>query len=201
MAFSELKVPQVSQVCALSSSLPCTLANSAQAELTAFHDAHFGAASLNTFDSDFLQPEPSHEDGTYYEAEEEDDLGYYPDGVKRTLTDEQIAIFRHSEEQALLREQEKQSARETPIVEAPAGLPKPELADEGEIEEGMIVEAQPPKKKKKRKNKSREPKPDLRKRTWDMVDTGLGSLDYDDMEGSQSPAPQQAQRRRISYDD
>ena len=35
----------------------------------------------------------------------EDDLGYYTDGVKRTLTDDQIAIFRHSEVQSLLREQ------------------------------------------------------------------------------------------------
>ncbi|KAJ5424735.1 hypothetical protein N7445_010708 [Penicillium cf. griseofulvum] len=35
-----------------------------------------------------------------------DDLGYYPDGVKRTLTDEQIRIFRHSEIHALLRERE-----------------------------------------------------------------------------------------------
>lgn len=38
----------------------------------------------------------------------EDDLGYYPDGVKRTLTDEQIAIFRHSEVQTLLRERRHQ---------------------------------------------------------------------------------------------
>ena len=37
-----------------------------------------------------------------YGEEEEDDLGYYPDGVKRTLTDEQIAIFRHSETYTLL---------------------------------------------------------------------------------------------------
>jgi len=28
---------------------------------------------------------------------DEDDLGYYPDGVKRTLTDAQIAIFRHTD--------------------------------------------------------------------------------------------------------
>ncbi|KAH9840515.1 Protein of unknown function (DUF3807) [Teratosphaeria destructans] len=36
--------------------------------------------------------------------EQGDGLGYYPDGVKRTLTDEQIAMFRHSEIQDLLRE-------------------------------------------------------------------------------------------------
>jgi len=38
------------------------------------------------------------------EAEEEDDdLGYYPDGYKRTLTDDQIAMFRHSEIYAIIR--------------------------------------------------------------------------------------------------
>ncbi|KAL4802966.1 hypothetical protein BDV18DRAFT_145956 [Aspergillus unguis] len=41
-----------------------------------------------------------------YSYEDEDDLGYYPDGVKRTLTDEQIRIFRHSEIHALLRERQ-----------------------------------------------------------------------------------------------
>jgi hypothetical protein len=40
------------------------------------------------------------EDG--YEYEEDDDLGYYEDGVKRTLTDTQISIFRHSEIQRIL---------------------------------------------------------------------------------------------------
>ncbi|PGH03368.1 hypothetical protein GX51_04099 [Blastomyces parvus] len=34
----------------------------------------------------------------------DDDLGYYPDGTKRTLTDQQIEIFRHSEIQKLQRE-------------------------------------------------------------------------------------------------
>ena len=35
-----------------------------------------------------------------------DELGYYPDGVKRTLTDEQIAMFRHSEIYSILRERQ-----------------------------------------------------------------------------------------------
>ncbi|PGH12752.1 hypothetical protein AJ79_04113 [Helicocarpus griseus UAMH5409] len=34
----------------------------------------------------------------------DDELGYYPGGAKRTLTDEQIEIFRHSEIQKLQRE-------------------------------------------------------------------------------------------------
>lgn len=40
--------------------------------------------------------------------EEQDDLGYYPDGTKRTLTDEQIAMFRHSEIRAILRKRRLQ---------------------------------------------------------------------------------------------
>lgn len=38
--------------------------------------------------------------------EDGDDLGWYPDGNKRTLTDDQIAMFRHSEVYSLLREQQ-----------------------------------------------------------------------------------------------
>ena len=33
-------------------------------------------------------------------------MGYYPDGNKRTLTDEQIAMFRHSEIYSILRERQ-----------------------------------------------------------------------------------------------
>ena len=51
------------------------------------------------------------EDGTY--LDEDDGLGYYPDGVKRTLTDEQLAMFRHSEIYSLFRKQQLQEeARE-----------------------------------------------------------------------------------------
>jgi len=39
--------------------------------------------------------------------ENDDGLGYYADGVKRTLTDEQVAMFRHSEIQAILRKRRR----------------------------------------------------------------------------------------------
>jgi hypothetical protein len=46
------------------------------------------------------------------ERANDDGLGYYPDGVKRTLTDQQIEIFRHSEIQRLLRRRKlKREAR------------------------------------------------------------------------------------------
>ncbi|KAH7408275.1 hypothetical protein DE146DRAFT_629205 [Phaeosphaeria sp. MPI-PUGE-AT-0046c] len=50
----------------------------------------------------FLHGSSQEAAGDFYE-EEDDGLGYYSDGTKRTLTDEQIAMFRHSEIQAILR--------------------------------------------------------------------------------------------------
>ena len=188
-------------------------------------------------------------DGEEYAEEVEDDgLGYYEDGVKRTLTDEQIAIFRHSEIQALLRERRhaqeaKEAEDESPIIvdlkpviddtlgdnnkEPVIGPMQPaaeEELEDGELDDdSTILSATTPQstqsksnKKNKRKNKSarkgqRPPqpkgffkqnvKPDLRKRTWDVVDAGLGNLDYDEDTGASSATAHAAQRRRISYDD
>lgn len=47
-----------------------------------------------------------------------DRIGYYEDGVKRTLSDEQVAIFRHTEIQELLRERR---GRVEPLAESAAG--------------------------------------------------------------------------------
>lgn len=55
-------------------------------------------------------------------------------------------------------------------------------------------------KRAKSKNKNGVEQVDLRKRTWDVVDKGLATLDYGDEEN----APVEAsaiQRRRITYDD
>ncbi|EFW99209.1 hypothetical protein CMQ_5630 [Grosmannia clavigera kw1407] len=62
------------------------------------------------------------------------------------------------------------------------------------------------KKRRRRKNNSNntkryQEKPDLRKRTWDVVDSGLGSLDYDDMEQRQASCLVPPQRRQVTYDD
>jgi len=146
--------------------------------------------------------------------EEEDALGYYPDGVKRTLTDEQIAIFRHSEIETLLRERRY------------ADEAKEEDHTNYNVEDGEIDDTEAPivndvllepawtqenqdsavAKKGRRKNKKggykQTVKPDLRKRTWDVVEHGLSSLDYG--EETRNAATRQEstpQRRRISYDD
>ncbi|KAJ5538991.1 hypothetical protein N7513_007323 [Penicillium frequentans] len=63
-------------------------------DLQAFQVQHFPGHEIVSAPAD----EPEYED-----VGDDEDLGYYPDGVKRTLTDEQIRIFRHSEIHSLLR--------------------------------------------------------------------------------------------------
>lgn len=86
---------------------------STQEDLQAFQAKHFPSQSQHT---------PTFQD-TYYEPdfaeEEEDDLGCYPDGVKRTLTDEQVRIFRHSEIHSLLRERDLKAENEA-LSDSPA---------------------------------------------------------------------------------
>ncbi|KAJ5728170.1 hypothetical protein N7493_004500 [Penicillium malachiteum] len=81
-------------------------------DLQAFHAKHFPANPPHAVTS---QP-------TEYEKTGEDDLGYYPDGVKRTLTDEQIEIFRHSEIHALIRARELE--RDNAEYEARRDIPE-----------------------------------------------------------------------------
>lgn len=66
-----------------------------QEDLQAFQVQHF--PGHQTLDAPADEPEYDGDVG------DDEDLGYYPDGVKRTLTDEQIQIFRHSEIHSLLR--------------------------------------------------------------------------------------------------
>ncbi|KUJ24326.1 uncharacterized protein LY89DRAFT_663076 [Mollisia scopiformis] len=208
-------------------------------ELASFHATHFSSSAADYFAQHFLGPV---DDEHYVEnGEEEDDgIGYYEDGVKRTLTDQQIAIFRHSEIQALLRERRHAAEAKDDEIHIEAAAPmigpvqpeksnsdlavKPILGDremeDGEVGDNTTSDAPTPTSQSS--NKNRRPfskskakkadrgkqrgyykevvKPDLRKRTWDVVEQGLGSLDYD--EGSSNMAPSHpAQRRRITYED
>ena len=86
-------------------SSPLTIPTVTSHDLLAFH--------LQTFGQPFQAPsavepndEPYNNESYNNDDEEDDDLGYYPDGTKRTLTDQEIEIFRHSEIHALLRAKE-----------------------------------------------------------------------------------------------
>ncbi|KAH8679843.1 hypothetical protein BGZ60DRAFT_428137 [Tricladium varicosporioides] len=200
-------------------------------ELSSFHAAHFSTISAGHFAHHFLGPvKEEYAEEEYYEEEyeEDDGLGWYEDGVKRTLTDEQIQIFRHSEIEALLRE--RRHIAENGRKETPTPTVQPTVdptVDDGEFEDGELEESsintpsshvntnnEAKKKKKKNKKKKNQNnggqksfykqsvKPDLRKRTWDVVETGLGNLDYDEVESvGASGSSRPAQRRKISYDD
>ncbi|KAL6701949.1 hypothetical protein J3F84DRAFT_343451 [Trichoderma pleuroticola] len=161
--------------------LPLRIPQITSDELLEFQQRHFSNEATADFGQNFtnLPPQESSEAQLYeeWEEEEEDDgLGYYEDGVKRTLTDEQIAIFRHSELRELRKQQGKQS-------QSKSELPRDASANETDVASPHGTGAPTVSRNKKKKNKSKagkqEPKPDLRKRTWDVVEAGLDSLDYD----------------------
>lgn len=190
---------------------------SIQDDISSFFESHFSSDAVKAFQLQFFTPSqealqqvPSdgYDRGWGEEWEEtgydeDDGLGYYPDGVKRTLTDEQIKIFRHSELHALERQKEKKEDNRKFAAEqalsagvdpdnregSATGAAAPDEAEDGEVQGEEQVQVQVStanKKKRKRKGKNgsgngqpKEPKPDLRKRTWDVVEMGLDSLDYD----------------------
>ncbi|RMZ66606.1 hypothetical protein GMOD_00001957 [Pyrenophora seminiperda CCB06] len=93
-------------------------------DLRAFHAKHFPHAP--TPEHVLYGVEPTVQATEEYYDEADDGLGHYPDGTKRTLTNEQIAMFRHSEIQAILRKRrlrkengEHSDADTTPVVLAP----------------------------------------------------------------------------------
>lgn len=200
-----------------------------QTELESFHAAHFSNTSSNHFAQHFLGPI----DGDHFD-ETDDGLGYYDDGVKRTLTDAQIAIFRHSEIQAILRDRRYAEEAKSNNDDISGSKVEECEFEPGELEDDSLpnhyasytpagseetytppsTSDRPSKaslkngKKAKKAEKARQKgwfkqnvKPDLRKRTWDKVDTGVGNLDYDEDIGRSQAQNPPSQRRRICYDD
>lgn len=177
---------------------------------------HFATPQIETFTREFLGPvkdteEVSKEWYDVYE-DEDDGLGYYPDGVKRTLTDDQIAMFRHSEIQTLLRKQQRAAEDKEYVFEGSSNIGAIDQdANSGDLAQDDTVSmagrsTQGIRKKRKARNKKQSfkqnVKPDLRKRTWDKVDEGMDGLDYGEEESSTMAIPTPApSRRRISYDD
>lgn len=207
-----LTVPNVSKVCNAFHIIRALITQLTlrKAELASFHEAHFSAVTVADFEAVFLPvsatadqcklEEQDADCGDDYEDEHEDEdeddgLGYYEDGVKRTLTDEQIAMFRHSELETLRRELEQGQSRAVDTV-SNTGQSATDLEDGEDSDSAGVAVPDPDvssstkrkqpelnrKKKRRRKGRNKEPEEriDLRKRTWDMVDKGLESLDYGD---------------------
>lgn len=74
------------------------------AKLNHFHKAHFPKQEPPTLR---IAHDTSLAVQSQQEEKNEDSLGYYEDGVKRTLTDDQIAMFRNSEIQRLIGERRR----------------------------------------------------------------------------------------------
>ncbi len=122
--------------------------------------------------------------------------------MKRTLTDEQIAMFRHSEIEALLREKRYAEERRgfNPATSASTPGSNNAYIEDGEVEVGAYE--RPTHKKRKKRKPKKEVKPDLRKRTWDVVDQGVTSLSYEDADsGATTGRSKGPQRKRVSYED
>ncbi|RLM00732.1 hypothetical protein CFD26_108287 [Aspergillus turcosus] len=143
------------------------------------------------------------------EFDDDDGLGYYPDGVKRTLTDEQIRIFRHSEIHSLLRAKQ---LREEELAEEAR-----ELTPVGRVAEGVTEgqERTPSGVPDGQQEKIPEAKEDTGLEPNEAQDSSImeqsnetgsrGRLDYDDDATVQWEAHSRgsnfAGRRIISYDD
>lgn len=125
---------------------------------------------------------------------DDDGLGYYVDGVKRTLTDEQIDMFRHSEIQSLIREQLRRAEEaEEDTGEDGTPITKQNTAECSEAQVSPVtmteVHAMKPEmqhhKKKKKKNKKPQHGSDQRTyrrvaREQDDVKDMDVALDYGD---------------------
>ncbi|KAI9850250.1 MAG: hypothetical protein M1838_005976 [Thelocarpon superellum] len=110
------------------SAIPLNLPTVTEQDLFAFYNTHLAGDATSRFGAAFLPAQPvTPHDGTgadtswkakvrngwaEIDGEDDDGLGYYADGVKRTLTDEQVAMFRHSEIHALLRQRQLRRERE-----------------------------------------------------------------------------------------
>jgi hypothetical protein len=86
--------------------------------LRQFHATHFPGQPVPNVDCSPRQSAEEAPPAKVNDLDNDDGLGYYGDGVKRTLTAEQVEMFRHSEIQRLLNErratrekEEKQAGR------------------------------------------------------------------------------------------
>jgi hypothetical protein len=75
--------------------------NHGKDDLLSFQFTHFGDNTKP--DTFFVDPEEALNYRPEFADFDDDGLGWYEDGVKRTLTDEQIEMFRHTEIEQLMR--------------------------------------------------------------------------------------------------
>lgn len=82
-------------------------------QLREFHASHFPNQETPDVHSGAAARQEAHDT----EPEQHEELGYYEDGVRRTLTEEQVRMFRHSEIQRLLLVRRQQREKEQQAIE------------------------------------------------------------------------------------
>lgn len=148
-------------------------------DLLSFQISHFGDdIKPDTF---FVDPEKALNYQPDLDNVDDDDLGYYQDGVKRTLTDEQIEMFRHTELQQLLRKQQLEAEEraldededddfyEPTLPGGPAPVRGSPLSDASSLEAELRPQSTTTKPKRSKKSKRRSQKNgsrSARARSW-----------------------------------
>ncbi|PIG89131.1 hypothetical protein AARAC_011157 [Aspergillus arachidicola] len=176
-------------------------------DLQAFQARHF-PGSAQSLVSEYTY----NENVTDELADDDDGLGYYPDGVKRTLTDEQIEIFRHSEIHSLIRERQLREEEEEYQKAAEINEIKDNQADDKDTSakrSGVVVgetDQSTGEDQQARTLQSDTRQSVARNRT--VGNSSDPTLDYDEdaSEDTRKPAPSgynshMAGRRIISYED
>jgi hypothetical protein len=196
---ADIRVPQISRVC---QTTLCVLSfilltSSLQEELFAFHESHFSQVSIADFGANFTSlPEPANE--------EQQDEGAETQGAEIQVGAEVVDGNDYDPEASF----DLHLAQPGYAINFEDG----EIPDDEEGPENEKEQDKPRKKRRRKKNNTgnsnarrqngAEPKkPDLRKRTWDVVDSGLGSLDYDGAERGGDSMQSAPQRRRVQYGD
>lgn len=112
-----------------------------QEDLRDFHANHFPHTPAPEHTLHGLEDEPAEEQY----VEEESALGYYNDGTPRILTDEQIAMFRHSEIQAIIRKRrlERENGNGAEDGEAEEGEAEDSVAEGSSKVESPVSHATP----------------------------------------------------------
>ena len=88
-------------------------------KLKQFHAMHFTGQPVPDISNVHPQNNLDHQVETEHAEMNDDGLGHYEDGVKRTLTDDQIKMFRNSEIQRLLAARRREAeSRDEDIAEA-----------------------------------------------------------------------------------
>ncbi|KAL3479011.1 hypothetical protein BJX99DRAFT_223420 [Aspergillus californicus] len=184
-------------------------------DLQAFHSKHFQSSAHSQLQPQ-AQPQPqlqpSQPEDAPYEVDTNDDgLGCYPDGMKRTLTDEQVRIFRHSEIHALLRERQIKAENEEYERKFGKDADQPAPGEQVSTKEETAPPDQTDDSKEKAKmagikraaDEAESSKPVAKKQSTAVPDV---YLHYEEESAAPQPVRRQAAsqfagRRIISYDD